>query len=393
MVYAMKKQIVLVCFKYPPIYSGYGKQLKLITENILKNSDDIEITLLTGYKESVESSLEKLNIIPLLSEYDNNSKSVFPFAKKVFQWLKSNRKNYSVIHCVKAGPEAMACNLISKLYKKPLIVKVAQDELSDKELYSNKKIKFIFRLIRQKYLSTSNYFIAISEEIKSNLDKRIGKNTKIISIPNGVDIREFAPVELLKKTMLRKKLNIEKQETVLLYVGAINRRKGVYDLLNSFEHFQSISPFRLIMCGPVLEDRNFFEIINSLNKKKKFIVDYRGKVSNVNEYMNASDIFILPSYSEGLPNVLLEASASGLAVITTDIGGSRDIVLDGVTGYIVPTNSPLEIADRISSLNENKELMIKMGKEARRDVVKRFSVDNVTAKYINIYRELSNKIN
>src|SRR5699024_7598478 len=126
------KNIVVICFKYPPLYSGYGRQLKSIIDNIEKNSEvKLNITILTAYIES-EYHSKNINVIPLLHKNDNNSKSVYRFSRKVLLWLYQERNNYSIIHCIKAGPEAIVSNIISKVYSKKLMIKIAQDELSDR---------------------------------------------------------------------------------------------------------------------------------------------------------------------------------------------------------------------------------------------------------------------
>lgn len=387
-------KVVLVSLKYPAVYSGYGKQLKSITEEIVKNTQGISFTVITGYKESLESIKPGIGVISLLDKNDDqDSKSVFPFSRKVFRWLLTHKNEYDVIHCVKAGPEAMACNLASKILRKPLIVKVAQDELSDREISSAKGLKRQTRLLRHRLLSNVDHFIAISKEIESNLKARIGDKTVIHRIPNGVDTEKFFPVDETDKKALRQKLNISEDERVLLYTGAINKRKGIVDLLDALKMYDSHDNLKVIMCGPVLEDINFDERVSNLNNKDNLIIDYRGKVSNVDEFMKAADMFILPSYSEGLPNVLLEAASTGLPLIATDIGGSRDLVDDGVNGYIVNTGSSSEIANKVAALAGNDEKRRRFGQASREKICRSFSLNLVQSKYTELYQSISKKKN
>lgn len=388
-------KLALISFKYPPVYSGYGKQLQLITEDVLSKHTDVEINLLTAYDESLKSTQSNLKITSLLQRNnDDNSKSVFPFSIEVFKWLVRNRDTYEVIHCIKAGPEAIACNFASKILKKPLIVKVAQDELSDQEINDVKGLKKATRLLRHRLLKNSNYFIAISEEIKKNLKKRIGEKSKIIRIPNGVNNQvKFRPANADEKNQLRSSLSIEQDEKLLLYTGAVNKRKGIHDLLDALLLYSNKVPLRVVICGPILEDINFENRVKGINENDaNIIIDYRGKVSNMEDYMRAADMFILPSYSEGLPNVLLEAGATGLPLIATDIGGSRDIVINGVNGYIISTHSPSEIHDAINSLINDDAKRELMGKESRMRVSNFFALDHVSDAYYKLYKNLSNNV-
>lgn len=379
-------RIALVSFKYPPVYSGYGKQLESVTKDILNKSNEFEIKVLTAYQESQLSKTPNYEVISLLeSTDDNNSKTVFPFSREVFKWLVSNRKQYDIIHCVKAGPEAMACNLASKILGKKLIVKVAQDELSEREISSAKGLKKSTRLLRRRLLRSADIFIAISEEIEGNIRKNSAKSSKIVRIPNGVNTETFKPADMNEKISIRKKLAFDAEETILLYTGAINRRKGVHDLLDGLELYSSESHLKVVLCGPVLEDLNFDDRISKLNSKPNLSIDYRGKVTNVQDYMKAADAFILPSYSEGLPNVLLEACSSGLPAIATNIGGSRDIIENGKNGYLVETSQPVEIKDKITALAEDKELRLSMGANARQTIEKSFALNKVSDAYMKLY--------
>lgn len=384
-------RIALVSFKYPPVYSGYGKQLESVTTDILKKSSDIDIKVLTAYEESRRIKEDNYEVITLLNKPDDNdSKTVFPFSKEVFKWLVTNRKEYDIIHCVKAGPEAMACNIASKLLRKKLIVKVAQDELSEREITSATGLKKQTRLLRRKLLKSADLFVAISEEIEMNIRNNSSPKSHIVRIPNGVNTDKFQPVNAAEKVAVKEALQFDADDLILLYTGAINKRKGVHDLLDALELYSSDTKIKVVLCGPILEDLDFDERLSKLNSKENLVIDYRGKVTNVEEYMQAADIFTLPSYSEGLPNVLLEACASGLPALATDIGGSRDIVVSGQNGFLVETNEPAELNRQLTLLAESADLRQSMGINARQTIETSFALNKVSDAYIKLYDTMCN---
>lgn len=385
----LSQNIVIVCFKYPPVYSGYGKQLESVTEKLLEKNRDIHITLLTAYPASKENR-ENFKVVPLLSSYKDSNDDVYPFAIKALSWLFENRKQYSAIHCVKAGPEAIVSNIVSKILRKPLVVKVAQDEVSARELEGVHGLKRLSRKSRHWLLKSSNYFVAISNEINEDLQELVKDNQKIIEIPNGVNHEVFHPIDEEQKLHQRAKMNIDKDEIILLYAGALNRRKGTGDLLYALESLETDTPFRCILCGPILENEDeYLRKIEHINQSSNIQIEYRGSVSNTNEYMQVADIFILPSYSEGLPNVLLEAASTGLPLITTDIGGSRDIVETDHNGYVVETNAPDQIASRLKQLIEDKTLRETFGENSRELILNKYSLEMVSNQYIALYKSLT----
>lgn len=387
-------RVALICFKYPPEYSGYGKQLKSVITKINNIDRNTSFTLLTGHESTKSKETEYLTVVPLGTKTNvSNSMRFYIFCLRTFGWLLVNSNKYDIIHCIKAGPEAVVGNLVSKVMNKRLIIKVAQDELSDREITNISGIKFSLRKTRHFLLKSSDNFIAISEEIEGSLLKRVSKKTNIIRIPNGVDTDyKFILSNDEVKTRLRSSLKLPKNDILVLFAGAINRRKGIYDLLESLKNIKVNNNFSLVICGPILEDNGFYNMIKEINvSSQKAQVIYKGKVNNIDEYMKASDIFVLPSYSEGLPNVLLEAAACGLALVSSDIGGSRDIVIDSVNGKIVQTGKPDLLANVLSEIIDNKELRNAYGQMARKLVVSKYSLGQVAESYIDLYKRLSDK--
>lgn len=100
------------------------------------------------------------------------------------------------------------------------------------------------------------------------------------------------------------------------------------------------------------------------------------------------DIFVLTSNWEGLPNAIMEAMASGLPCVVTDVGGNGELVVDGETGYVVPPNDPATMAQKILCLFKNEKLRKEMGMAGRRRIEKDFSVDKMVSETKEIYEKL-----
>jgi glycosyltransferase involved in cell wall biosynthesis len=119
------------------------------------------------------------------------------------------------------------------------------------------------------------------------------------------------------------------------------------------------------------------------------MVGFAGPVIDVLPHYHAADIFVLPSRSEGLPNVVLEAMASGLPVIATAVGGVPDIVQDRVSGLLVPPGDAGALRCALRELIENPHLSEDIGARARQDAVERFSLAAVADSYSKLYLELA----
>jgi glycosyltransferase involved in cell wall biosynthesis len=106
-------------------------------------------------------------------------------------------------------------------------------------------------------------------------------------------------------------------------------------------------------------------------------VKWLGHRSDVASLLGKADIFCLPSYREGLPRSLVEASAAGLPIVTTDVPGCRDVVVNGLTGYLVPPQDAEALAEALTRLVDSPELRGKMGAEGRKRFEERFSTPSV----------------
>jgi glycosyltransferase involved in cell wall biosynthesis len=117
-------------------------------------------------------------------------------------------------------------------------------------------------------------------------------------------------------------------------------------------------------------------------------IEFLGFREDIPKLIQAMDIFVLPSLSEGHPLALLEAMASEKPVVATDVGGLREVVEDGKAGILVPPKDPRALADKIMMLIKNKELAQEMAISGRTRVVKVFDIKNTAKKYMDTYNQL-----
>ena len=127
--------------------------------------------------------------------------------------------------------------------------------------------------------------------------------------------------------------------------------------------------------------------------QKEGNVEWWGWQDDIIPVFSMSDVICLPSYREGLPKVLIEAAACGRPIVTTDVPGCREVVQDGVNGYLVPVKNAEKLADALEKLILDRELRNSMGIESRKIAVKLFSSDNVNLNIFSIYQKAVSKWN
>jgi glycosyltransferase involved in cell wall biosynthesis len=118
------------------------------------------------------------------------------------------------------------------------------------------------------------------------------------------------------------------------------------------------------------------------------VIEFLGQRTDIPQLLSASDVLVLPSWSEALPTVLIEAGAASLPVVATQVGGIPEIVEEGKTGYIVPPGDPSALATRLIDLLQNPALARQMGQAAHTRVVQQFSLQRQALQTITLYKSI-----
>ncbi len=210
--------------------------------------------------------------------------------------------------------------------------------------------------------------------------------SRVNVVPCGVDTLRFRP---MKKGRVRCKLGMPEDEPVVLYVGRIEPLKGIDVLIRAAA--QTDSRFRLLIVGGDGKDAARKEELTGLAsdvgvaERLTFLdaVPHR----DLPLYYNAADVCVVPSYYESFGLVAVEAMACGTPVIASRVGGLKETVLDGRTGYLVPWRCPEPFAERLELLLSNEALRRSMGREARL-AAERFRWSEVAARVEDVYHDL-----
>jgi len=171
----------------------------------------------------------------------------------------------------------------------------------------------------------------------------------------------------------------------LLYVGRLSATKGLPILLESLATLKSSHPEIILTVVGDGEDRAELEQMTAkleLNDNVKF-VGYKSQ-AEVREYMQETDVFVLPSFAEGVPVSLMEAMAAGVPVVTTQIAGVSELVENGVSGYLVPPGDGITLADRIKTLLTEPQLRTKFGAAGRTKIEKEFNLNHEVARLYRV---------
>jgi glycosyltransferase involved in cell wall biosynthesis len=203
----------------------------------------------------------------------------------------------------------------------------------------------------------------------------------------GVDMRRFRPDPALRQDF-RTVNGIPEDATVCLFIGRLTTDKGVFDLARAFTTCGGENPrLWLVLAGP--DEDGIAASLRSVlagDVARRMLI--HGFTPAPERYLAAADFLCLPSYREGFPMVILEAAASGLPSIGSQIYGVRDAIVDGETGLLVPPGDAAQLAAAMSRLACDEEMRRRLASAARARVEREFSQAKVVAGYVDYLRGL-----
>ncbi|MCM8795291.1 MAG: glycosyltransferase, partial [Candidatus Omnitrophica bacterium] len=205
-------------------------------------------------------------------------------------------------------------------------------------------------------------------------------------IPNGVDTDIFRPVSKEERQRFYADLNLPRY-SYIIFCGRLEEKKGIIFLIKAWQNLKDeLEDFRLLICGGGSQERYLKELTKKLGLSDSVI--FTGEIRNVEVYLKISQIFVLPSLHEGLPNALLEAMSCGLAVVASRVNGVKEIVVDGFNGLLVEPKDIKGLIEKISILAKDKDLRLYLGQNARKTILKSYSIDIVAERHICLYEKL-----
>ncbi|MBD3299865.1 MAG: glycosyltransferase, partial [Candidatus Moranbacteria bacterium] len=347
-----------------------GVRIDLVTSSVGEYEKINFSKNITIYRLDINKDKTKL--------HSQSNLDLLKYSWKAFWFCRKlkKKKNYDLVHAFFGIP----CGFLAMLLNVDYIVSLRG---SDVPFYSKKYYWldfFVFRFLSKLVWSRAAAVVANSEGLKE-LALKNRKGQAISVIYNGVDVDKF-------KTRLGgfKKGNIFK----VVSASRLVERKGFNYALKAFIKFNRKYPnSRLIFAGDGPMKGVLIQMANKAKLKDKVV--FLGVVDRdrIQEVYQDAYVFILPSLNEGMSNSLLEAMASGLAIITTNTGGTRELI-DETNGIIVKKRNAKDIYLALEKLYKNRKLLNRMRKSSRKKA-ERMSWEIACKKYLDIYKRLIKK--
>lgn len=224
--------------------------------------------------------------------------------------------------------------------------------------------------------------VACSESLSKIYKERLGLQFDFIR--NGVDVEQYTMPTSDERISIRKELNLPEEAFIFVYTGQIIERKNLGFLLDVYaKNFKDRNTYMLVLGGGALLDGYKEQYSYAQN------IDFRGSVPNVHQYLKGCDAYASTSKSEGLPNGVLEAMATGLPVVLSDIEQHLEIYnVNHQIGFVYSQGNDNELYDKMKNIIP---LAKEMGKEAYRTAHDHFSAKGMSLRYQELYKQIAEK--
>jgi glycosyltransferase involved in cell wall biosynthesis len=212
---------------------------------------------------------------------------------------------------------------------------------------------------------------------------------RICVLHNSIDAATHAKACGRRESALKASLGLKGDEQIVLSVGRLSREKAHADAIIALAYLRHLYPeinAKLIIVGDGPERDSIERLVRTLALGKKVMLV--GRVNDTLPYYAISDLMVLPSHSEGSPNVLLEAMATGVPVVATEVGGVPEIIAHDWSGLLVAPRNPRNMAEAIARVLKDAQLAQRLARNARAEVVAKHSPQARLRSLVEIYREL-----
>ena len=295
------------------------------------------------------------------------------------------RERFDILH-VHTPVAALIGRIAARIVGVPLVVYTAHGFYFHDEMPRWKRSLFV-ALERLGGRYTDLLFSQSSEDAEDAVREGIAPAERVLAIGNGADVRRFDPAIVAPATATRKQLGIPERAFVVGIIARMVQEKGVCEFLQAAIEATRENPnLYFLMVGERLHSDHAGHVATDMARATEVLggrLVTTGARSDIPELLAAMDIFCLPSWREGMPRTIIEAMMLGKPVVATNIRGSREEVVPGKTGYLVPTRDPHALAGAFLRCAEDVEAARRMGQAGRQRALQLYDERHVVALQIS----------
>lgn len=363
---------------------GIGTSIKNLAKGLLTQGNKVFILVYGQPKDAVffDEGIE----VRQIKNVKLKGLSWFLTRKKIEKIINHLYKNKQ-IDLVEA-PDWTGITSLIQPKKCPIVIR-----LNGSDTYfchiDKRPVKWVNKFHEKRALQKADGLISVSQYTADVTNQVFKLNKEFTIIPNCIDVSKFQIHE-----------NNTINRNTMLYFGTLIRKKGLLELPSIFNEVVKLKPdVQLILVGKDASDiltgsSSTWELMqpmfsnNAINN-----VNYIGSVpySAIKKHIEASAVCVFPTFAEALPVSWIEAMAMKKAIVASNIGWAKEVIDNGVNGYIERPTNHKAYAQKIWELLEDDQLRVKFGEEARKKVLEKFAIDVVAKESVLFYKKILNE--
>ena len=336
---------------------------------------------------STGNGVKLFEINPLVSIYKIPHTLSFPIAR-TRRIVKAEK--IDVIHTINDHSTNVAvAALVSIATKKPFVYTIQGPGTRTGHPFVDSLVSAYDLTVERWIAKHADRIILLSSGLLSTAEKLRVKHDKVAVVPSGIDSacfdRERRGIEE-RAAQLKAEWKIGSDDVVVGYAGRLVPAKGLTYLFSAIKQIEDKHPNIVLL---VVGDGAQRGELEALAEDLKVRTIFAGWQRDMLPFYALMDIFVLPSFFEGLPNVILEAMAMKMAVVATAVGGNPDVLANGENGFLVPVRNASKLASALATLVEDADLRVRMGLKNRQKVERDFRWSSTVEKVEKAYYEVA----
>ena len=352
-----------------------------LTETFIEKGYNVTILSTGSPKELNFARKLGFNVINV-GMSNTHPKEVFLYIKKVYKALKEIKADLCLTFTMRP---AIWGNMVSRILKIPVITNITGiGPLAESNSVAYRVARSLYRTALKK---TKVVFFQNNDDLKIFLDKKFVRLEQAQIIPgSGVDVDFFKPIE--------KQHHDEK--FIFLFISRLIKDKGILEYVAAAEMVRQTYPY--VVCqviGPYYNQNLKDNIISEeqiMHWLDEGIINYLGAAEDVRPFIATADCIVLPSYREGMSNVLLEASSMQKPAIASNVTGCKEIIIDTKTGFLCKVKDADDLFEKMKKMvNLSESERQQMGVAGRKNIIEKFTKKIVIDAYLNNIQEILSK--
>ncbi len=374
--------VVMVVNEFPPVSVG-GAEVQAERLAAYLSGKGLKVGVVTRGAAGLPAHEERSGFwIERIPQLGPGKVKTLSFMAGAILALWRCRGEYEIFHAHLSFAPALVASSMGRLLGKRVIVKYGNSGLFGDVQASQRTWRGRVRLtVLRRWVDVN---IALSAEMETELLAAGFPSERICRMVNGVDAEAFRPQE--SKTAAKESLGLA-DRTIALFVGRLTAQKALPTLMLALQNAVTVCPqLHLVLVGDGPDRLALEQRVSELGIAPH--ITFVGKAADVRPYLNAADMFVLPSVAEGISNALLEAMAAGVACVATAVGGSPEVLDDGACGVLLPPERPDLLSAALVRLARDPDEAARLGRLARSRILSHYDFAVVGDQYRSLYAQL-----